>query len=150
MRLRTPFARALVLGGALWVQCILVGPGVHDPGCAHHRPGSSGGTHVHGAAEALGATPPPGHAHHGAANPAAAPHGADPGTGGTPTDDDGCTCLGICVPGALVGITLPGAGVDVAPAPARSVGGSIAGPVPAVLPAPPTLLPPSTGPPRGA
>lgn len=155
MRLRTPIARALVLGGALWVQCVLVGPGVHDPGCAHHRPGSTGSTHVHGAAGAPDATQPRGHAHHGAPNPAvashgAAPHRADPGTGDTPTGDDGCTCLGICVPGALVGTTLPGAGLDVDLATARSAGGSIAGPVAAVLPPPPSLLPPSTGPPRGA
>lgn len=117
MRPRTLPFRSLALLGVGWVQFVLVGPGVHDPDCVHHRPGATGAAHVH-----------------------------EP----DPPFDEECRCLGLCVPGSLVGLTVPQARVETALPPALAVASVVTDDDDAVLPSLPGLLPPSTGPPQTA
>lgn len=148
MRYRPLHVRAFALMGAVWVQFVLAGPGLHDPNCAHHLPGASGTAHRHG--QQLDAMAPGHKGHHGASTDDAVP--AQSGGPKAPADPDAgdCSCLGVCVPGALVGLTLSGARAD-ATLPATVM---VADRTPAVqalpLPHRAPLLPPSTGPPTGA
>lgn len=163
---RAPTLRVTALLAAVWVQFVLVGPGLHDPDCVHHRPGATGAVHIHsdGTAEEARAgdarTPggqvargDHGHAGHaGEGQVQRAPHdpGGHAGESAPSSTGDDCTCLGLCVPGAVVGLTLPQTWAPQAPAAPVVVSAPPQGPVAALLPSHPTHLPPSTGPPFGA
>lgn len=144
VRRRTLPFRLLAFLGVGWVQFVLAGPGVHDPDCVHHRPGATGAAHVQGAASGTE------HSHHASGHGAPQPGTPAEGQDADRPSDEECRCQGLCVPGAVVGLTVPQDGVDAALPPALAVTSVAATDADAVLPPLPTLLPPSTGPPPTA
>jgi hypothetical protein len=148
--------------GAVWVQFILAGPGLHDPNCEHHRPGAAGmahgmglesgraeaGSHEHGSHGGHGGDHGPADGDTPGLSSAEQPASDAPAGSSHPGED--CSCLGVCVPGALVGLTLPPGQVDLAPAAAVTwtMEGRTAHAAPASRRS--ILLPPATGPPETA